>query len=182
MNGRKVKHARSTKQTKNYNVKNYTSKRRSGIQRYKKWQAPGAPFRCAQCRHLICLSDGIGTLHRNHCPFCLWSLHVDTKTGNRASSCHGRMEPVGLTFKHNGFDKYDRPRVGDVMLVHFCKACGTININRIAGDDCTDRIFSVFGNQQRLASSVTRKIGEMGICLMGAKDVERLNVAILGRS
>ena len=32
---------------------------------------------------------------RNHCPFCLHSKHLDVNPGDRASSCHGTLKPVG---------------------------------------------------------------------------------------
>lgn len=39
---------------------------------------------------------------RNHCPFCLYSLHLDADfPGDRASDCHGLMRPVGIDFKKN---------------------------------------------------------------------------------
>jgi hypothetical protein len=33
--------------------------------------------------------------YRNHCPFCLYSLHVDVFPGDRANSCRGLMRPIG---------------------------------------------------------------------------------------
>lgn len=39
---------------------------------------------------------------RNHCPFCLCSLHLDAVfPGDRASDCHGIMQPVGIDFRKN---------------------------------------------------------------------------------
>jgi hypothetical protein len=28
-------------------------------------------------------ASAFGTQHRNHCPLCLWSRHVDRKTGDQ---------------------------------------------------------------------------------------------------
>lgn len=63
---------------------------------------------------------------RNHCRVCLFSLHVDGGTpGDRASDCHGFMEPTSLDFRGNkGF-----------MIVHRCCACGKEMLNRAAPDD-----------------------------------------------
>ncbi len=56
-------------------------------------------FKCLNCGKIVSDSRFMGTENRNHCPFCLWSKHVDIKPGDRAQLCHGLMKPVGLTFK-----------------------------------------------------------------------------------
>ncbi len=33
---------------------------------------------------------------RNHCPFCLYSKHVDVHVGDRANPCRGLMKPLGI--------------------------------------------------------------------------------------
>ena len=81
-------------------------------------------FRCLNCKRFVSI-DAPGTRHRNHCPSCLWSRHVDTRPGDRASDCHGKMEPVAVWVK----DK------SEWALVHRCKHCETLTSNRIAGDD-----------------------------------------------
>ena len=70
-------------------------------------------------------TQAIGTQHRNHCPWCLWSLHVDEEPGDRASGCRALMEPVGVWVK----------RSGEWSIIHRCTACGELRANRIAGDD-----------------------------------------------
>jgi len=69
--------------------------------------------------------DAPGTAHRNHCPSCLWSRHVDNEPGDRASDCFGSMEPIAITVRGDG----------EWVLIHQCKSCGTIHANRSAGDD-----------------------------------------------
>lgn len=92
-------------------------------------------FTCSNCKKVV-NRVAIGTHQRNHCPFCLCSLHVDEKVpGDRKSFCHGIMEPIGLTFKDEGFDKYGKKRQGEIMIIHQCIKCGKINRNRVAGDD-----------------------------------------------
>jgi hypothetical protein len=67
-----------------------------------------------------------GTRHRNHCPTCLWSLHVDDDVpGDRDADCAGSMEPIGVTVRDDG----------EWALVHRCAGCSTVHVNRIAGDD-----------------------------------------------
>lgn len=67
-----------------------------------------------------------GGRHRNHCPFCLHSRHVDGRTpGDRASTCGSTMAPVGV---------FERPG-GEQCVVHRCLGCGFERHNRVAADD-----------------------------------------------
>ena len=81
-------------------------------------------FLCAHCHNTV-PGSAPGTVHRNHCPHCLWSLHVDLKTGDRRSACRGPMEPVAVGIQANG----------EWSIVHRCARCGMVRMNRIAGDD-----------------------------------------------
>ncbi|MFE3069272.1 RNHCP domain-containing protein [Streptomyces sp. NPDC059247] len=82
-------------------------------------------FRCVGCRLDVPL-DAPGTAHRNHCPHCLASLHVDHRVpGDRASACRGRMEALGLCARDDG----------EWMIIHECLSCGELGTNRAAGDD-----------------------------------------------
>jgi hypothetical protein len=70
--------------------------------------------------------DAPGTRHRNHCPSCLWSRHLDGAVpGDRAASCAAAMEPIAVSV-HND---------GEWALVHRCDGCATVHVTRIAGDD-----------------------------------------------
>ena len=62
--------------------------------------------------------------YRNHCPFCLHSLHVDDTPGDRQSTCGALMPPLRLT-RH--------ARKGR-QIVHRCARCGVESVNRIAED------------------------------------------------
>ena len=43
-----------------------------------------------------------GVNNRNHCPYCLWSCHLDLYTaGDRLSACKAPMKPIGLTMKRS---------------------------------------------------------------------------------
>jgi hypothetical protein len=85
---------------------------------------PSQDFRCAQCRALVS-ALAPGTAHRNHCPRCLWSRHVDHKPGDRAAGCDARMEPIAIWVRDDE----------EWALVHRCVACQALKANRIAGDD-----------------------------------------------
>lgn len=81
-------------------------------------------FRCLQCRQQI-HPESFGTSQRNHCPFCLWSRHLDVTPGDRRAACGARMEPVAVAMR----------RGGEWALIHRCLGCGVLHENRIAGDD-----------------------------------------------
>lgn len=52
-------------------------------------------FTCKVCGRPV-TPAGAGSDHRNHCPNCLSSLHVDVEPGDRASDCGGIMDPVAV--------------------------------------------------------------------------------------
>jgi len=121
----------------------------------------------------------MGTHHRNHCPFCLWSLHVDREVaGDRYDICHGLMEPIGLTFKHEGVDKYGQKKQGELMLVHRCQRCGKVSINRVAGDDDPQKILEIL----RKSSQSPLLVGEIGeIRLLKEEDRQEVQKQLFGR-
>ena len=141
-------------------------------------------FKCGHCQGWVTTSEFIGIHHRNHCPSCLWSKHVDLKNaGDRNASCGAMMKPVGLTFKKAGFDKYGKPRQGELMVIHLCtnEDCGKISINRIAGDDNTEDILRVFNESQRTDDGLRKKIKEAGIRLLGASDEKAVKTQLFGK-
>ncbi len=81
-------------------------------------------FVCQKCgKKVSALAPG--THHRNHCPFCLFSVHVDNISGDRSNPCGGLMAPIARFYKEDG----------EEVLVHQCETCGFIRNNRVAGDD-----------------------------------------------
>lgn len=82
-------------------------------------------FRCGHCGVAVSL-DAPGTTHRNHCPNCLWSRHLDKNApGDRATKCASGMEPIAVTVRGEG----------RWVLVHRCLDCGRLRLNKTAGDD-----------------------------------------------
>jgi hypothetical protein len=81
-------------------------------------------FTCIHCKAQV---RGVawGTSHRNHCPACLWSRHVDEEPGDRGCVCREPMEPIGIEVR----------RDGEWAIIHRCRGCGVLRTNRIAGDD-----------------------------------------------
>jgi DNA-directed RNA polymerase subunit RPC12/RpoP len=97
-------------------------------------------FKCVHCRaHVVADPFFSGVQHRNHCPYCLWSRHLDhQKAGDRLSACKAGMRPIGLTYKRIR-KKYGDQR-GEMMLVHLCMDCGKISLNRVAADDDSEML------------------------------------------
>lgn len=76
-------------------------------------------FVCTHCGKEV---QPLGYTSRNHCPFCLWSLHVDVNPGDRASECGGELEPVSvLPDAKRGY-----------IIVHRCRRCGALRRNKAA--------------------------------------------------
>ena len=40
--------------------------------------------------------EGAGSQHRNHCPNCLSSVHLDDEPGDHSAECGGTMEPMAV--------------------------------------------------------------------------------------
>ncbi|MBU0569704.1 RNHCP domain-containing protein [Patescibacteria group bacterium] len=75
------------------------------------------------CR--VCETGVAGTGYTNHCPSCLYSLHVDKDVpGDRVSKCQGLMRPIGLEMKH-----------GENIILHKCQKCGKMAKNKVAEND-----------------------------------------------
>lgn len=77
-----------------------------------------------------------GTI-RDHCRWCLHSIHVDVIPGDRASMCHGVLRPQSIDFSG---------KKGHV-IVYSCSSCGAVKRNRAADDDSLDAILEVQRSQ-----------------------------------
>jgi DNA-directed RNA polymerase subunit RPC12/RpoP len=87
--------------------------------------ASDVPFTCGHCGRRVGPLPS-GGRNRNHCPYCLYSRHVDAeRSGDRASMCQGIMEPIGV---------FERPN-GEEVITHRCLVCGFERFNRVGADD-----------------------------------------------
>lgn len=92
---------------------NRENKRKQYEKGYYKTHACKDSFTCKVCGRLV-VADGAGSDHRNHCPNCLSSLHVDDEPGDRQADCGGVMEPVGVWVRKSG----------EWAIIHRCRQCG----------------------------------------------------------
>lgn len=89
-------------------------------------------FTCRVCARTI-VPQGAGSAHRNHCPNCLTSLHVDITPGDRQSDCGGIMDAIALWVRRNG----------ESAVIHRCRRCGALSSNRVAADDNPMKLMSI---------------------------------------
>jgi hypothetical protein len=128
-------------------------------------------FRCLHCRNYVVQATYLsGVQNRNHCPYCLWSRHVDLlQPGDRLAACKAEMRPVGLALKKRR-KKYGTDDGGELMLIHQCQECGKLSINRIAADDLSERLNDVFNNSASLSSETRAALEQSGIRRLDVKE------------
>ncbi len=122
-------------------------KRLDASTRHRLSQERNASFRCVGCNADIPY-QALGTQNRNHCPLCLASRHVDNAVGDRASECASVMKPIAIATKGKG----------ELLIVHECRGCGKINRNRVAGDDSSEAIMSVFEGSLVMDEKMAQKL------------------------
>lgn len=69
---------------------------------------------------------------RDHCPYCLYSKHVDINPGDRLNECLGLLKPVGI-------EKYK----DTYKILYICEKCGQTHKNIMARDDDMNKIIEI---------------------------------------
>lgn len=87
-------------------------------------------FICENCGKKV---GKLGYSCRNHCPYCLYSKHVDKNPGDREEDCHGMLEPIDIEI--NSKKGY--------VIVFKCIKCGAIRKNKVAEDDNMELIYKI---------------------------------------
>ena len=118
-------------------------------------------FACKHCGRLV-VSAGSGSGHRNHCPNCLTSLHLDVEPGDRAADCGGIMEPVAVWVRKGG----------EWALIHRCRRCGALSSNRVAADDNPLRLLSIALGPLAAPPFPVERIQEMARLMGGSGSLE----------
>ena len=143
-------------------------------------------FQCAHCHTSVSSTHLLsGVNNRNHCPYCLWSCHLDLfAAGDRLSACKAPMKPIGLTMKMSR-NKYqgmgDHMPRGELMLIHECSECKTLSINRIAADDDSDTVMTIFQQSISPRYNFHTLCQENGIIILKAEDSEIVRTQLYGR-
>ena len=111
---------------------NRDNKKKSYTKGYYKDHPCSDTFECKHCGRTV-VPQGAGSDHRNHCPYCLFSQHLDIIPGDREADCGGVMEPIAVWVRKNG----------EWAIIHRCKVCGALSSNRIAADDNPMKLMSL---------------------------------------
>jgi hypothetical protein len=144
-------------------------------------QEINADFICKHCGFIVSAHKAVsGVINRNHCPYCLFSRHVDLHhAGDRLCACKGLMKPVGMTIK-NSRDKYAIKQKGELMLVHRCTNCYRLSINRVAADDDPMKLLAVFKNSSSEIHHIQHICQEQGILLLNSSDRSLVHTRLFG--
>lgn len=89
-------------------------------------------FICENCKKKI---SKLSYSARDHCPFCLYSKHVDVLPGDRKSECKGMLEPIKIEKFKNTY-----------KIIYKCSKCNYIHKNVMAKDDNMDLIIELSKN------------------------------------
>lgn len=91
-------------------------------------------FICVNCGKKV---KKLGYTSRNHCPYCLCSVHVDNTPGDRQNSCKGLLEPVDVQINSKK----------GMVIVHKCSICGEVKKNVSAQDDNQSLILKIISKR-----------------------------------
>ena len=86
-------------------------------------------FICEHCKKEV---KPLKYTSRDHCPYCLYSKHVDINPGDRANDCNGLLVPIGIEKFKNTY-----------KIIYKCEKCNKIHKNIIANDDNMDKIIEL---------------------------------------
>ena len=86
-------------------------------------------FICENCHKEV---KPLGYSSRDHCPYCLYSKHVDINPGDRLNPCKGLLKPKK---KKKYKDTY--------KIVYKCNKCNKLHKNIIAKDDDMNEIIKI---------------------------------------
>lgn len=78
-------------------------------------------FICEQCNKLV---SKLNYTARDHCPYCLYSKHVDINPGDRQNTCLGLLKPIGIEKFKNTY-----------KIIYKCTKCNKLHKNIMANDD-----------------------------------------------
>lgn len=80
-----------------------------------------------------------GSGYTDHCPYCLFSKHVDLFPGDRKAKCKGLMEPLGVM-----------KQKGKWRIYYRCLKCGRKRFNKVDSKDNWKMITALSANPLKL--------------------------------
>lgn len=96
----------------------------------KKFTKLDEEFICENCGKKV---EKLIYTSRDHCPYCLYSKHVDINPGDRLEECKGLLKPINIEI--NSKKGY--------VIVFKCLKCGAIRKNKTADDDSMEEILNI---------------------------------------
>lgn len=87
-------------------------------------------FICNNCGKKV---EKLKYTSRDHCNYCLHSLHIDITPGDRSNTCIGDLVPINVI---------QSSKKGQV-IIYRCSKCGKEVKNIVANDDDKDTIYEV---------------------------------------
>ena len=100
----------------------------------KKFNMLDEEFICEHCNKKV---EKLNYTARDHCPFCLYSKHVDINPGDRKNDCQGLLKPIDI-------EKFKKT----YKIIYKCQKCGKTHKNIIASDDNFDAILKVSSKEE----------------------------------
>lgn len=95
----------------------------------KKFRMLNDKFICENCGKTV--EKALKTA-RDHCPYCLYSKHVDINPGDRSNNCQGLLKPTGVEKFKKGF-----------KILYQCEKCKQFHKNIMCDDDNMDIIIKL---------------------------------------
>lgn len=86
-------------------------------------------FICENCGKEV---NKLNYSSRDHCPYCLYSKHVDINPGDRMNNCLGMLVPIGIEKYKNTF-----------KILYVCNKCKEKHKNIMAKDDDMNKIIEI---------------------------------------
>lgn len=86
-------------------------------------------FVCEHCQKEV---SPLNYSSRDHCPYCLYSKHVDINPGDRQNTCLGLLMPIEI-------EKYK----DTYKIIYQCNKCHQLHKNIIAKDDDMNEIIKI---------------------------------------
>ena len=100
----------------------------------KKFNMIDEEFICENCNNKV---KKLNYTARDHCPYCLFSKHLDILPGDRKNNCKGLLKPISIEKYKNTY-----------KIIYKCLKCNQIHKNIMANDDNFDKIIALSSNNQ----------------------------------
>lgn len=86
-------------------------------------------FICENCHKQV---EKLNYTARDHCPYCLYSKHVDINPGDRQNTCQGLLKPISI-------EKFK----STYKIIYKCQKCNQLHKNIMATDDNYNQIIEL---------------------------------------